>query len=122
MMDPRLIAEWAGKKWAFPTRLVVPSAATTVLTTPTSLLLGNPNRVAWMLINMAVNRGFFWFNSSITTTFGIPIEAGGDTWSADIDEDGELVYHPLFAALQTASGNMIVIEVLRDRGPKKEGV
>jgi hypothetical protein len=112
--NPRPL-EVLGKKWPFPTRLVVPSVGTTVGTTSTACLLPNPNRVAWIIINLSVNRGFFYFTPQVATSLGIPIEADGDTWSADLDEDGELVIYPVFGINQVASGVWLPIEIVRVR-------
>jgi hypothetical protein len=113
--------EILSKKWPFPTRLVFPAAGVTVLTTQTQLLTGNPNRVAWMIINLAANRGFLWFMQAVSTSLGIPIEADGDIWSADVEEDGALVVYPVFAILQNASGTMIAIEVVREATQEERG-
>lgn len=73
------------------------------------LLLNNPNRASWLVINRSPYTVEVWFEQTWTYGHGIPLSPNGGQVSMQVDEDGENVSNPLW--IQTpVSGAVIVVQ------------
>jgi len=111
--EPRIPAQI---KLGFPTVLHINPVTNTVLTTPTEILRNNPNRVFWLLVNLSGNNGFAGWDTEVSNTRGILLAANGGFLSATVEEDGELVIHPVYAVNLNAQGTYYTVEIERRRG------
>jgi len=110
-LDGSVLSALAEKKFGGPTRLIFDSVS--VGTTVTRVLDNNPNRVFWALVNLSANRGFIWWSEEVSTSLGIPLEAGIGFVSMSADEDGETTGYAVYAVNQNAAGTWARIQVVR---------
>jgi len=85
----------------------------TVGTKPIRLLVGNPKRIVYVLINTGANNAYIGFNNQVSTTGinrGIPLGANGGVW-ADEYHKGE-VY-----AVAEGDTDIVVVEVSEEEQP-----
>jgi len=103
----------AEKRLGFPTRAVVNPVTNTVATTATEILRNNPDRIFWLVVNLSTNKGYVGWDREVSSSRGIPIAPSGGYVSASIEEDGELVIHPVFAINENAAGTYYIVEIER---------
>lgn len=93
------------------TRPVVNPVTDTVGTTATKILLNNPDRFSWLVVNLSADRGYLGWDPTVGAAKGVPIEANGGTVSMYWQEDGEVVCYELYAVNEVASGKYIIVEL-----------
>jgi len=103
----------AEMKLGYPTRPIINPVTATVLTTATLVLRNNPDRIFWLVINLSVNKGYAGWDTEVASTKGIPLAANGGYVSCNIEEDGELVIHEVYAINENAQGTYYVVEIER---------
>jgi len=103
----------AVKKHGFKSRLIENPVTDTVLTTATEILLNNPDRIFWLVVNLSNNNGYVGWSRNVSSTRGMLLAANGGYASASIEEDGELVIYPVFAINLVAQGTYLIVEVER---------
>jgi len=103
----------AEQRLGFPTRPIINPVTNTVGTTATEILRNNPDRIFWMVINTSVNKGYIGWDKDVSASRGIPISPSGGYVSASIEEDGELVIHPVWAINENAQGTYYIVEIVR---------
>ena len=109
MATPELVKE----EFKGPTRPVINPVTDTVATTATMILKNNPDRLAWLIVNLSANRGYIGFDRQVAPTRGIPVEASGGIVISNWREDGELVIHEVHAINLVAAGTWYIVEVER---------
>lgn len=67
-------------------------ANSTLTTSPTLILRANPNRVAYILVNLGSNDMYVWFDETVSSSKGFQIAANGGSLS---------LYMPQFALMPT---------------------
>lgn len=80
--------------------------------TPTQILLNNPNRLAWTLINLGGEAVYLAFTPDVATTKGIYVASGGGTMGLLFSEDFELVTYPVWGIGAVGSDNIYLVEVI----------
>jgi len=100
------------QRLGFPTKPRINPVTNTVNTTPTQILNNSPDRIFWLIVNLSVNKGYVGWDNDVSSTRGIPIAANGGYVSASVEEDGELVIHPVFAVNENAAGTYYIVEIL----------
>jgi len=103
----------AVKKLGFKSRPIVNPVTDTVLTTPTEILRNNPDRIFWLIVNLSPNNGYAGWDREVSATRGLFIPSNGGYASASVEEDGELVIHPVYAINTIAQGTWMIVEVER---------
>lgn len=78
------------ERFKVKTRPVVnPKAVTSALITPQLILSNNPNRLAWVIINLGANDAYIHFENDVSAINGIKLDkAGGHAtmvWDEDFD-------------------------------------
>jgi len=101
----------AEEKLGFKTKPRINPVTNTVDTTATKILLNNPDRIFWLVVNLSVNKGYIGWDSEVSSSKGIPIAANGGYVSTSIEEDGELVIHEVYALNETAAGTYYIVEI-----------
>lgn len=85
----------------------------TVQTTVSDVMLNNPDRFGWLIVNLSQNRGFIGFDRQVGATHGTPIEASGGVVTATWEEDGETTTYAVFGINEVAAGAWYVVEFVR---------
>ena len=75
------------------------------------ILSNNPNRLAWIIVNLGSNSTYFGFDRDVSSSKGITITGNGGTASMRWNEDFDLVGYELFAK-GTLSDVLYVVEIL----------
>lgn len=83
----------------------------TVGTTPVTILRNNPNRVAWVIVNLSLNDVFILPAEDPSATKGIRLGPSGGSASANWLEDMELVAWEWKAVASGAGSAILVLEV-----------
>lgn len=85
----------------------------TVLTTRTTILRNNPNRVYWVMINEGANDIRVSFDPSISATSGFVLAASGGVIVADWFNEGETVGYEVYGIAVGVDTRLRVREVIR---------
>jgi len=102
----------AEKRLGFATKPIINPVTNTVGTTATEVLRNNPDRIFWLAINLSGNKGYLGWDKDVSSSRGIPIGPNGGYVSCSIEEDGELVIHPVWAINENASGTYYFVEIV----------
>lgn len=105
-------AQYVVKRWGGPTRLVPPRLIS-VGTTATRILLNNPRRMEYLIINANAGNIFVDFSVAVSAIFSIPLLPGGGSIQVLIDEDGELTTYELWGLSPSGAQFVSVYEVER---------
>lgn len=76
------------------------------------VLPNNPNRLAWIFINLSANLIYLGFSPDTSTSKGILIGANGGTASMFYKEDFELVAQEVYAIAAGAASDIYVVETV----------
>jgi len=75
------------------------------------VLGNNPNRLAWVIINLGANSAYVGFTNDVSASKGILLSALGGSASMVWDEDFETVGYEVYCK-GTAADTLYVIEVV----------
>lgn len=75
------------------------------------ILSNNPNRLAWVIINMGSNTAYLGFDRAVSSSKGIILSISGGSASMLWNEDFDLVGWEVFAK-GTNGDNLYVLEIL----------
>lgn len=93
---------------------IVESPAVTIATSPpTQILLNNPDRVFWLVMNLSPYYGVMAFNAQVTLTKGFIVSGLGGFATAVVTEDGETTTYPVWAVESQAGQTFYVLEIVR---------
>jgi len=84
-----------------------------VQTSITEIMLNNPDRFGWVIVNTSANRGHFGFDREVSASHGFGIEASFGMVSATWEEDGETTTYAVFGYNEVAAGAWFVVEFVR---------
>ncbi len=104
-------ATFSENRYGGPITHVLSSPAVT--TTAQRILVNNPKRVHWLVVNRGANNIAVDFNEELTYAGSFPLGAEGGVASSDVEEDGETVARPLWAISQAGTNSLRVLEVVR---------
>lgn len=78
-------------------------------TTATQVLPGNPQRLAWIVVNKSGNPGHMDYENKVATNRGLPVSQNGGTVDSHFEKDGATVQSALFGINETAAGDWYVV-------------
>jgi len=107
--------EFTLKRFGFPTRPVENPVAASVGTTAAEVLRNNPDRVAWLVVNLSANVVYVGFSGDVSSSKGIRLDPNGGYTSMSVEEDGEAVAYPVFAVATGADSAIYVLEIEKVR-------
>jgi len=87
------------------------SLTLTVATTATQVLKNNPNRLAFILVNLSANVGYFAPVQTVSSSAGIRAAASGGSFAFIWNEDFDLVALEWFAINDTLAGTWLRLGV-----------
>lgn len=85
----------------------------TIPLTRITLLVNNPNRVYWMVINEGLNDVRVTIDPAISATSGWLLPAAGGVLLSDWEDEGEIVGYEVYAIANVAASTVRVREVIR---------
>jgi hypothetical protein len=100
------------KKWGGPTR-PIPLVLVSVAQTATRVLLNNPRRFAYSIINQGSGNVYWGLDSTVGLTTSILIPPLGGSITLVIDEDGEAVAMEAWCIAAGAGAQVVVLEIVR---------
>jgi hypothetical protein len=106
-----MLKEVIDRLYGVKTDMRINPVAAQVGATPTALLLNNPNRLAWTIINLGSEAIYIAFTPDVAATKGIYVASGGGTMGLIFSEDFELVTYPIWAVGAVGSDDVYLIEV-----------
>ena len=80
---------------------------------PSRILVANPRRVFWQVINRSVNNVSFSWDNLVTIANGVPLAPQAGFASMAVQEDGEVVAYELIGIADVAASALFVVEVIR---------
>jgi len=75
------------------------------------ILVANPRRISFIVVNNEANAAHVQHAPNPTTALGKRLDAAGGFLSMSLEEDGTIVQDELWGILETAAGNLHVEEV-----------
>ena len=110
------LAELLMERFKVKTRGVKnPGNVTSIGVTPQVFLPNNPNRLAFILLNLSANVIYIGLdnevNAGVGTEEGIRLDANGGSWSAIWDEDFQMTAWAWWAVATGAASRIFVLEV-----------
>jgi len=105
------LAEFVRKKFGVATRLIQNPVTDTCGTSVTTLLLNNPDRLMWMIVNLGTKALYVAWDKGVASDHGVYVSPNGGTVSAIADEDGEMVGYPVYGVAPAGAVDIFVIEV-----------
>lgn len=100
------------RQWGIKTDIRINPLVTQVETTKTQLLIPNPNRLAWTLINLGANQLHAAFTPDVSNENGVYVSATGGVFGLIWNEDFTLVGFPVWAIATTAAAKVYLVEVI----------
>jgi len=95
-------------------RLVDDESVSTIGTSETELLGGDPERVTVTIVNLSSNDIYLAFRPGVSAGQGIVIGSGGGALNLNAEDDGILVTRPMYVVAAGASSNVYVLTQRRD--------
>ena len=103
------LSEYVKKKFGVETRSFPVADPVSCLTTVTSILPNNPDRLGFTVVNLGATSMYVAWDRGVLPTHGILVAANGGTFSMIADEDGELVGYELFGISVTSANDIFTI-------------
>lgn len=88
----------------------------TIGTTPTQILDPDPNRIAWIIINLSSSDFYVSHRPGVSSSFGTIVTANGGDAGEDVDKHGSVVGKEVHAVAGTGGLTANVIEYFVRRG------
>jgi len=76
------------------------------------ILANNPNRLAWIAVNLSANIIYVALSNQVAATHGIRLNANGGTASMVWDEDFQMTAWGIWAVASGAASALYVLEVV----------
>jgi hypothetical protein len=98
------------ERFKVETRTNINPLVSSVGATATRVLPENPNRVAWIVINLSVNTVYLGLKNDVSASKGIALSGGGGLASMVFDEDFEMVGYEVYGIAPAGDSNIYVLE------------
>jgi len=105
------LSEFVRRKFGVATRAIQDPVTATCGTAATTLLLNNPDRLAYTIVNLGTNAIYIAWDATVSATHGIYIAPNGGSFSSVADEDGELVGYAVHGIALVAPSDVFIVEV-----------
>jgi len=107
-----VLRELVRKELGVDTYVKINPNLTSVSATAQKMLNNNPDRVAFVAINLGSNPIMIAPDESVSSTYGIRLDANGGSLSMYYKEDFELVGFEYWAITTTGTSTLYTIEVI----------
>ena len=105
------LAELIDKKFGVKTTHRINPVTDTVGTSATRILGNNPNRLAWLVVNLSSNTVYLGFDRDVSPNKGIFLSPNGGSCQMLYDEDFHSVGYEVFAKAD-AESKIYVVEIV----------
>jgi len=105
------LSELVYEKFGIRTRAKVNPVTASLGTTATLVLKSNPNRLAWILINLSANVIYLGFSRDVSSTKGIRLNANGGLTSMIWDEDFDITGWEIYGVATGADSAIFSYEM-----------
>ena len=99
------------KKLGVQTKANINPVVSSVGTSATKILNNNPDRLAWILINLGTEEIYVAFESDVSSNKGILVDKNGGFLVLTVDEDFHLVGYEVWAISPSTTNNIYIVEV-----------
>jgi len=106
------LSELLTQQFKVKTRAIANPLVSAVGTSAVRVLSNNPNRLAWIIINLSTNSLYLAFDNTVSTSRGIYVGPNGGYATLVWDEDFDLVGWELYAVASGAGSNIYVVEIV----------
>jgi len=106
------LADLLLERFKVRTRAIENPKTTSIGTTATQILANNPNRLAWVVINLSSNIIYLAFGSDVASTKGIRLEANGGSAVMIWDEDFQATAWAIWGVASGASSAIYAFEIV----------
>jgi hypothetical protein len=106
------LAEYCEKRFGRKVKVNINPIVSSIGTSSTRVLYNNPDRLAWIIVNLSANEVYIGWNTGVSSTSGIRLDANGGNVVCLADEDLELVGYEVYAVATGANSNIFVLEVV----------
>ena len=100
------------EKFKCKTRAVENPVATSIGATAALVFNNNPNRLAWILVNLSVNAIYLALSSGVSATGGIYVSPNGGWRSMIWDEDFQMTGWGIWAIAPAGASDIYSVEVV----------
>jgi len=104
------VREYVERELGFKTRAIENPVTDKVGTTPTRILLNNPDRFQSFIVNLGAYDMYIAFTPEVSSTRGILVSSGGDWVRFHAREDGEAVTYEIWAVAIGGTTDIYVVE------------
>jgi hypothetical protein len=105
------LSELVYEKFGIRTRAKVNPVTASLGITAALALKSNPNRLAWLLINLSANVVYIGFSRDVSSTKGIRLNANGGQASMIWDEDFDITGWEIYGVAAGANSAIFCYEV-----------
>jgi hypothetical protein len=106
------LAQYCEKRFGRKVKVNLNPITGSVGTSVARIMYNNPDRLAWLIVNLSTNEVYIGWNTGVSTTNGIRLDSSGGNVVALADEDLELVGYEVYAVATGASSSIFVLEVV----------
>lgn len=104
------LSRYIEKKYGMPTRAVENPVVAALGTTAAEVLRNNPDRLAFLVINLSANTIYLSLTRSVGSTRGIRLGPNGGHVAFNADEDGDIVGYAWYGVATGAASAIYVLE------------
>jgi len=105
------LSEWIEKQYGVKTRSIENPVTDLIGTTAAIVIRQNPDRFAWLLVNLSANTVYVAFTPDVSSSKGIRLAANGGSVTFLAEEDLELVTREAWAVATAANSAIYVLEI-----------
>ncbi|NIQ91313.1 MAG: hypothetical protein GWN93_20815 [Deltaproteobacteria bacterium] len=116
------VADLIARRFGIRTRAQQVPLVQTVGTSVVRVLPNNPNRLAFVIVNLSSNNVYVAWDLAVSTTRGVLLTPNGGSLTVVYEEDFETACWELFAIADGAASSIFVPEVVIDRDVREEMV
>jgi len=109
---PKTLNELIDAQLGVRVRPQINPLTSSVGTTPTRIFSNNPNRVAFLVVNISANKVFLLPDNTVTTSRGILLTNNGGGLVANWREDFHLVGYEWWAVADAAGSSILCLELI----------
>jgi len=104
------LSKFVRQKFGVDTRSLQDPVTASCLTTVTELLLNNPDRLSWIIVNLGTTAMYIAWDRTVSATHGVYVSPNGGMITLTADEDGELVGYAVYGIALTAPVDIFTVE------------
>jgi len=109
------LADLIQRRFGVKTSTVKSPASTTVGTTVEKKLSVNPNRLAWLIVNLSANIVYLGWDNQVSSSRGIALAPAGGNAVCTPEEDFELPSEEVYLVASGAGSAVFIVEIVEGR-------